>query len=391
MKKSLIAMAFGTFALGMAEFVMMSILPYVARSIQCNIPQAGHLISAYAIGVCAGAPAVVLIARKRPLHLILLALIVIYITGNALMAFCSDLRLGVIFRFLSGLPHGAYFGVGSIVADRLAPRGRSSSAIAVMCSGMTVANLIGIPVGTWISEVISWRMIFLFNALWGIATFVLLYHMVPHMEPLPNTGIKGQFRFMKSAAPWLIIATTTFGNGGIFCWYSYISPLMNQVAGFASSEITMLMVLAGGSMCVGNIIGGKLSDRYSPGETILGVQLIMVFGLLTTFFQASNPGIAVLMLCICTASLFGVSAPQQLLLLRFSKGGEMMGAAMVQVAFNLGNALGAYSGGLPITYGLGYNYPALVGACFVGIGVICTAIFCKIYHKENTGLNLGMQ
>lgn len=148
MKKSLIALAFGTFALGMAEFVMMSILPYVAQSMQCSIPEAGHLISAYAIGVCVGAPSVVLVARKRPLHQILLGLIVIYLTGNLLMASCSDLHLGVLFRFISGLPHGAYFGVGSIVADRLAPRGKSTSAIAIMCSGMTVANLIGIPAGT---------------------------------------------------------------------------------------------------------------------------------------------------------------------------------------------------------------------------------------------------
>lgn len=367
----------------MAEFVMMSILPYVAQSMQCTIPEAGHLISAYAIGVCVGAPSVVLVARKRPLHQILLGLIVICLTGNALMAFCSDLHLGIVFRFISGLPHGAYFGVGSIVADRLAPRGKSSSAIAIMCSGMTVANLIGIPVGTWLSDMLSWRVIFLFNSLWGVLTFILLYRLVPHMEPLPNTGLKGQFRFLRNAAPWLIMATTTFGNGGIFCWYSYINPLMNKVAGFAPSEITLLMILAGGSMCVGNIIGGKLSDRYTPGRTILGMQFLMIFGLIVTFFLASYPDIAVLMLCICTACLFGVSAPQQLLLLRFSKGGEMMGAAMVQVAFNVGNALGAYCGGLPITHGLSYNYPALVGSGFVIIGVISTATFCKLYGREN--------
>ena len=386
MKKSLIALAFGTFALGMAEFAMMSILPYVAQSLRCTIPEAGHLISAYALGVCVGAPSVVLIARKRPLHQILLGLILIYLVGNALMASCTDLHLGVLFRFVSGLPHGAYFGVGSIVADRLAPRGKSSLAIAIMSSGMTVANLIGIPTGTWLSDLVSWRAIFLFNAAWGVLTFVLLYRLVPRMAPLPNTGLKGQFRFLRSAAPWLLIATTMFGNGGIFCWYSYISPLMNQIAGFSPSEITMLMVLAGGSMCVGNLLGGRLSDRYTPGRTIQGVQLCMMVGLLTTFFFARYPGVAVLMMCLCTACLFGVSAPQQLLLLRFSKGGEMMGAALVQVAFNLGNAVGAYCGGLPIAYGLSYNYPALVGVGFVVVGIISTTIFCQMYRKENAAV-----
>ena len=212
----------------MSEFVMMSILPYVAQSMQCTIPEAGHLISAYALGVCVGAPTVVLIARKRPLHQILLALICIYLTGNLMMSACSDLHLGILFRFISGLPHGAYFGVGSIVADRLAPRGKSSLAIAIMSSGMTVANLIGIPAGTWLSDLVSWRAIFLFNGAWGVLTFAMLYRLIPHMAPLPNTGLKGQFRFLKSAAPWLLIITTTFGNGGIFCWYSYISPLMNR-------------------------------------------------------------------------------------------------------------------------------------------------------------------
>ncbi|MCD8319053.1 MAG: MFS transporter AraJ [Paraprevotella sp.] len=386
MKKSLIALAFGTFALGMAEFVMMSILPYVAASMRCSIPEAGHLISAYAIGVCVGAPSVVLVARKRPLHKILLCLMLIYLTGNAMMSFCSDLHLGMLFRFISGLPHGAYFGVGSIVADRLASRGKSTSAIAVTCSGMTVANLVGIPIGSWLSEMVSWRVIFLFNSLWGVLTFILLYRFIPHMEPLPNTGLKGQFHFLKSAAPWLIMAATTFGNGGIFCWYSYISPLMNKIAGFSPSEITLLMVLAGGSMCVGNLIGCRLSDRYTPGKTILDVQSFMVLALLTTFFFASDPGIAVLAMCICTACLFGVSAPQQLLLLRFSKGGEMMGAALVQVAFNLGNAVGAYCGGLPITCGFSYNYPALVGTGFVVVGILATLTFCRKYRIENANI-----
>lgn len=383
MKKSLIALACGTFGLGIAEFVMMSILPYVAQSMQCDIPEAGHLISAYAIGVCVGAPLVVLIARQRPLHQILLGLMLIYLCGNLLMSVCSNLYWAMLFRFISGLPHGAYFGVGSIVADRLSPKGKSSYAIAIMCSGMTVANLIGVPIGTWLSELLSWRSVFLFNGFWGMVTFFFLYRGIPHLPPLPNNGLKGQFRFLKSPAPWLIAATTTFGNGGLFCWYSYVSPQMNLVAGFAPEQITMLMILAGGSMCIGNLLGGRLSDRYTPGRTILAIQWTMLAGLLTLFFFAHFPGIAVLMMCICTACLFGVSAPQQLLLLRFSKGGEMMGAALVQIAFNLGNALGAYCGGLPITYGYDYHYPALVGSAFVAVGICSTAFFCHKYKQEN--------
>ena len=383
MKKSLTALAFGTFGLGMSEFVMMSILPYTAQTLQCNIPQAGFLISAYAIGVCFGAPLVILIARKRPLHQILLALMLIYFTGNLLMSFSASLTQAILCRFISGLPHGAYFGVGSIVADRLAPRGKSSSAIAIMCSGMTVANLIGIPVGTWLSDIISWRSVFVFNSFWGLFTFYFLYRWIPQMEPLPDTGFKGQFRFLKHPAPWLIAATTTLGNGGIFCWYSYISPLMNHVAGFATSEITILMILAGGSMCIGNLLGGKLSDKYTPGRTIFGIQILMLAGLLTVFMASHHAIIAVLAMCVCAACLFGVSSPQQLLLIRYSKGGELMGAAMVQIAFNLGNAVGAYCGGLPIRAGLTYEYPALVGILFVALGLVSTGLFCKKYASTN--------
>ena len=382
MKKSLIALAFGTFALGMAEFVMMSILPYVAQSMQCSIPEAGHLISAYAIGVCVGAPSVVLVARKRPLHQILLGLIVIYLTGNLLMASCSDLHLGVLFRFISGLPHGAYFGVGSIVADRLAPRGKSTSAIAIMCSGMTVANLIGIPAGTWLSDMVSWRVIFLFNGAWGILTFILLYRLVPRMEPLPNTGLKGQFRFLKSAAPWLIMATTTFGNGGIFCWYSYVSPLMIHTSGFTEENLTLVIMLAGFGMFAGNILGGHLSDRFTPEKVVRFTLAAATLTLLGIFFGAHVHYLSVVLMTLCTGCLFCVSSPQQLLILENSRGGEMLGAALVQVAFNLGNALGAYCGGLPIARGLGYEYTALPGAGFTLLGLLTAVVYIRKYPRH---------
>ena len=382
MKKSLIALAFGTLGLGIAEFVMMGILPDVAKDLGISIPVAGHFISAYALGVCVGAP-VLTLARKYPLKHILLVLVTLIMIGNICAALSPNYWVLLAARFISGLPHGAYFGVGSIVAERLADKGKGSEAVSIMIAGMTIANLFGVPLGTSLSTMLSWRATFLLVGIWGIVIMYYIWRWVPHVEGLKDTGFKGQFRFFRKKAPWLLLGATLLGNGGVFCWYSYISPLMNRIAGFAPSEITMLMVLAGGSMCVGNLLGGKLADRYTPGKTILGVQAVMIFGLLTTFFLASYPGIAVLMLCVCTACLFGVSAPQQLLLLRFSKGGEMMGAALVQVAFNLGNAVGAYCGGLPITYGLPYNYPALVGAGFVVIGVISTATFCKKYQTAN--------
>ena len=383
MKKSLIALAFGTLGLGIAEFTMMGILPYVATDLGISIPVAGHFISAYALGVCFGAP-MLLLARKRPLKQILLVLMALMIVGNICASMAPDYWVLLLGRFVSGLPHGAYFGVASIVAGKLADKGKSSEAVSIMIAGMTVANLFGVPLGTSLSHTLSWRATFLLVGAWGLITLYYIWRWVPQVEGLKDTGFKGQFRFLKNLAPWLLIFTTMFGNGGIFCWYSYVTPLMTHVAGFSENSMTFIMVLAGLSMTVGNLMGGKFSDQYGAARVVKYTQVIMVSGLLAIFIAASISWLAVILMCICTAGLFAVSAPQQLLLLRNSRGGEMMGAACVQVAFNLGNAIGAYAGGLPIDAGLGYQYPALVGVFIVLVGLIAVSLYSK---RESASLS----
>ena len=244
MKKSLIALAFGTLGLGIAEFVMMAILPYVAKDLHVSIPTAGHLISAYALGVCAGAPMLTL-ARKLPLKNILLGLVALMMIGNTCAAFSPNFWTMIGARFISGLPHGAYFGVASIVAEKLADKGKGSEAVSIMIAGMTVANLFGVPLGTSLSTMLSWRLTFLLVGVWCIIVLYYIWKWVPQVEGLPDTGFKGQFRFMKTTAPWLILGATMFGNGGGFCWYSYINPLLTKVSGFSAESITLLMVLAG--------------------------------------------------------------------------------------------------------------------------------------------------
>ena len=383
MKKSLIALAFGTLGLGIAEFTMMGILPYVATDLGISIPVAGHFISAYALGVCFGAP-MLLLARKRPLKQILLVLMALMIVGNICASMAPNYWVLLLGRFVSGLPHGAYFGVASIVAGKLADKGKSSEAVSIMIAGMTVANLFGVPLGTSLSHTLSWRVTFLLVGAWGLITLYYIWRWVPQVEGLKDTGFKGQFRFLKNLAPWLLIFTTMFGNGGIFCWYSYVTPLMTHVAGFSENSMTFIMVLAGLSMTVGNLMGGKFSDQYGAARVVKYTQIIMASGLLAIFFAASISWLAVILMCVCTAGLFAVSAPQQLLLLRNSRGGEMMGAACVQVAFNLGNAIGAYAGGLPIDAGLGYRYPALVGVFIVLIGFVAVSLYSK---RESASLS----
>lgn len=377
MKKSLLALASGTLGLGIAEFVMMGVLPNVAQDLGISIPQAGHFISAYAIGVCVGAPLMVFIARTRPLKQILLGLAAIYIVGNLFASLSPNYWTLLVMRFVCGLPHGAFFGVGSIVAEKVADEGKASQAVSLMIAGMTIANLLGVPFGTMFSNLFSWRLPFMFNAVWGVLVYVLLWKWIPNLPALPDVGLKGQFRFLTHLAPWLIILTTMFGNGGVFCWFSYVTPQMIHEAGFSPGNMTLIMMFAGLGMTIGNLVGGRFGDLYGLAPVIKMTQIVMMLALLGTYFFAGNPVLSVLLMFIGTATLFAVSPPQQLLLLQNSRGSEMMGAACVQIAFNLGNALGAYAGGLPIDAGMGYRYPALVGVFVVFLGWICVSVYVK--------------
>lgn len=379
MKKSLIALAFGTLGLGIAEFVMMGILPDVAKDLGISIPVAGHFISAYALGVCVGAPTLIL-ARKHPLKHTLLALVTLIMVGNICAAMAPNYWVLLLARFVSGLPHGAYFGVASIVAEKLADKGKGSEAVSIMIAGMTIANLFGVPLGTSLSNSISWRVTFLLVGCWGVIILYYIWRWVPHVEGLKDTGFKGQFRFLKTPAPWLILGATALGNGGVFCWYSYINPMLTNVSGFSAESITGLMVLAGFGMVVGNLISGRLSDRYTPGKVGTVVQAMICIVLLLIFFLSPYPWLSALLMCLCTAGLFAVSSPEQVLIIRVAKGGEMLGAACVQVAFNLGNAIGAYAGGVAIS--AGYRYPALAGVPFALIGFTLFLIFYKKYQTK---------
>ena len=379
MKKRLIALAFGTLGLGIAEFTMMGILPYVATDLGISIPVAGHFISAYALGVCFGAP-MLLLARKRPLKQILLVLMALMIVGNICASMAPNYWVLLLGRFVSGLPHGAYFGVASIVAGKLADKGKSSEAVSIMIAGMTVANLFGVPLGTSLSHMLSWRVTFLLVGAWGLITLYYIWRWVPQVEGLKDTGFKGQFRFLKKPAPWLILGATALGNGGVFCWYSYITPLLTEVSGFSADSITALMVLAGFGMVVGNLVSGRMSDRYTPGKVGTVVQGMICVILLLIFLLSPHPWCSAILMTLCTAGLFAVSSPEQVLMIRVAPGGEMLGGACVQMAFNLGNAIGAYIGGLALSGG--YRYPALAGVPFALMGFILFLVFYKKFQDK---------
>lgn len=382
MRKStcLLPLALGTFGLGLTEFVMMGILPDTALAMKVSIPQAGSFISMYALGVVAGAVLLVVIARTKPLKTILLWLMSIFTIANLATAFVGNYHLFCAIRFIAGLPHGAFFGVGAISAGRLCEHGRENQAVATMVAGMTVANLLGIPFGTFLSHNLSWRLTFLLIGLFGFVIVYSIIKLIPYLKPLPDNGFRGQFNFLKSIGPWLLIIAVIMGNGGIFCWYSYINPLLVKVSGIMPKYVSIVMVLAGAGMCIGNFLGGKLSDKFSPALVAGMTQLTACIALLLIFFFASNPIASIILMCVCTGCLFAVSAPQQVLLIENARGGEMLGASFSQISFNLGNAIGAFVGALPVKYGLGYQYTAIPGAFFAFIGFVMLFYFYRKYQ-----------
>lgn len=378
MKKALFALSLGTFALGITEYVMMAILSEVASSLSISIPQGGHLISAYALGVAVGAPLLIVGYRFKPKSVLLFLALVMF-AGAVLSVLAPNYWLFLVARFISGLPHGAYFGVASIVAVHLAPEDKKGKAVSTMIAGMTVANLMGVPVSSWLCSTWSWRFPFLITSICALLVLCSIWRWVPNMDRLPVTGFKGQFRFLSTSAPWLILTATLLGNGGVFCWYSYISPLLSQESGFALTQVPMLMIAAGAGMVLGNILSGVLSDRYSAYRVAPATQLLAVVGLILIFFLADYGWLSVVLMVVVAGCLFAVSGPEQFLILRHAPGGEMLGGACVQMAFNLGNALGAFVGGLPISFGCTPRYTALAGIPFCLLGFVCLML---LYRKS---------
>lgn len=380
MKKSLISLAFGTLGLGIAEFVMMGILPDVVKDLHISIPQAGHFISMYALGVAAGAP-ILVFTRKYPPKNILLGLIAIMIVGNIGATLAPNYMSLLVARFISGLPHGAYFGVGSIVAEKLADKGKGAEAVSIMIAGITLANLLGVPLGTSLSTLLSWRTTFLLVSFWGLVTLYYTWRWIPCIEASKSMNIKSQFSFFKHPAPWIVLFATALGNGGILCWYSYISPLLTDVSGFSAESVTGLIALGGFGMVVGNMVSGRMSDKYTPGKVGAVVQGIVCVTLFLMFYLSPYPLFAAVLMTVCAGCLFAISGPEQVMIIRVSPGGEMLGAACVQVAFNVGNAFGSYLGGLVVDTNL--RYPALLGIPLAFSGFVLLCVFYKKYEPKN--------
>ncbi|RYZ68985.1 MAG: MFS transporter, partial [Proteobacteria bacterium] len=370
LNKSLFALAMGGFGIGMTEFVIMGLLPKVSEQLQVTIPEAGYLISSYALGVVIGAPTLTALGRKLSPKTLLVGLMVMFTFFNGISALAPEYYSLAVFRFLSGLPHGAYFGIGSVVASRLAIKGKEAQAVSSMFAGLTIANVVGVPLATYVGYRFGWRMAFAMVAVVGVATVLSLRAWIPVLAPNPGASFREDLKIFRNPSLWLCIFITSIGFGGFFAWISYIAPLLIETTKFSPDAIPFLMTTAGLGMTVGIIGGGKLSDRFSAIPTAIVLMILVALTLtLNGLFAHSQP--AMIGLCFTTGMLALAQCPPiQMLLIKNSKGAEMLGASLGQACFNIGNSLGALLGGIPLTMGYSYRAPQWVGVGMTSVGII---------------------
>jgi len=377
MNKGLLALALGGLAIGMTEFTMMGILPDLAQDLGVEIPKAAHLIALYALGVVVGAPTLVLISGKYPPKRVLMVLMLVFVIFNGLFAFAPSFSLLSLTRFASGLPHGAFFGVGSVVATRLAKSGREAQAVSIMFAGLTLANLLGVPLGTYIGQHFSWRITYILIAFLGLLTFSSLFFWMPDLQQNHKGKLIEQLSYFKKARTWLLVILISIGTGGLFAWISYIAPLVTEVSGVNTNKVPIIMFLVGLGMVIGNLLGGRIADMMNPNKATIFSFSAMVICLLVVHFTASSENMAYVMAFITGVISFTCGTPIQMMLIKDAKGAETFAASAGQACFNIGNTLGAYFGGIPITLGFAYDTPVLVGVGMASTGAILAYAFLK--------------
>lgn len=377
--KSLSSLTLGGFSIGMTEYLMMGLLPDVSASLNVSIPMAGNLISIYALGVVIGAPLMIAFANRLSAKKMLIGLMLLFIIFHLLFAIAPNYPLLLISRFMAGLPHGAFFGVGAVVATHLAKPGQRASAIAVMFLGLTLANCFGVPIDTYIGHKYGFRVAYLLVALCGFFALISIIRWLPNIKIVTQNDYLESFNIFKEIDIWLIIGISAIGTGGTFAWLSYIAPYMTDVVGFSPNMITFIMMSAGFGMIIGNVIGGKLTDNGSALKITATLLIIMII-CLEIIALNTDKTIAVIMTFITGIVAFAFVPTVQILMIKAAKGSEMLASSIIQATANMGNSLGAFLGGIPITLGFGLQSPEYVGMILAFLGFI----FCMlIKYRDN--------
>ncbi|MGW5324507.1 MFS transporter [Streptomyces sp. NPDC004014] len=383
MPLALLALAVGAFGIGTTEFVMMGLLPDVADDLHISIPAAGHLVSAYALGVVVGAPLLAAVTARMSRRTVLIGLMALFVAGNALSALAPGDGALLAARFLSGLPHGAFFGVGAVVATGMVAPERKARSVSLMFLGLTVANIAGVPAATLMGQHLGWRATFLGVSAIGLAAIASLALLIPHdRAAAPTTGLRGELAALRSVPVWLALGTTVAGFGALFAAYSYITPMLTDAAGFAETNVTLLLALFGVGATAGNLLGGRLADHSLRGTLFGGLTaLAAVLVAFPVLMRAEWS--AALSVALLGMAAFVTGSPLQLMVMEKAASAPSLASSANQAAFNLANAGGAWIGGIALTAGFGVTSPALAGAVLavLGLGVAGVAYAVDRRHE----------
>jgi len=377
MPVALLALALSAFAIGTTEFVIMGLLPEVANDLQVTIPSAGWLISGYALGVAIGAPVMALLTAKLPRKKTLILLMAIFIIGNLLCALAYSYNLLMLARVITALCHGAFFGIGAVVAASLVATYHQSAAVALLFTGLTLANVLGVPLGTWFGQLFGWRATFWGVAVIGVLAFIALITSLPGNKNEKPVNLASEISALANGKLWLSLLMTVCFAAAMFTLFSYIAPLLLQVTGISDHGVSWTLFLIGAGLTAGNILGGKLADRNVALSLTGSFLLIALFSLLFSWTSHAL-WLAEITLFLWAMATFATVPGLQINVVRHGKEAPNLVSTLNISAFNVGNALGAWVGGAVIARGYGLTSVPVAAAALAAVGlIVCVITFRK--------------
>jgi DHA1 family inner membrane transport protein len=369
MPLALLALALGAFGIGTTEFVIIGLLPDIATDFGVSIPTAGFLVTGYALGVVVGAPLMTVLGTKFSRKRMLMLLMGLFIAGNLVSAVAPTFGLMLAGRIIASLAHGAFFGIGSVVAAGLVAPQKKAGAIAMMFTGLTVANVIGVPLGTYVGQSAGWRVTFFIVAGFGVLGLAGIAKLVPEIPKPEGVRLRHEIAAFRDVQVLLAMAMTVLGFGGVFAAITYLAPMMTHVTGYSEGSVTWLLVLFGLGMVGGNLLGGRYADRRLMPmlyATLGGLAVVLALFTVT----AHNKVAAAVTIVLIGALGFATVPPLQKRVLDHASGAPTLASAVNIGAFNLGNALAAWLGGLFLSAGFGYTTPNWVGAALAASALL---------------------
>ncbi|EJF75826.1 MFS transporter [Bartonella alsatica] len=379
------ALAIGSFAIGTAEFVAMGLQPEMARSSYVDIPKAGQYISAYAFGVVIGAPLLAVATAKLSRKAVLIGLMFFYALANITSAFFSDFSMLVVLRFISGLPHGIYFGLATLVASSMAEMNERSKAVGYVMLGLTIATILGAPSATWLGQIICWQVAFMLVGSIALLCCFLIWKFLPSGLNISNTSLLSELDVLKQKQVWFLLAMVSVGASGLFSVFTYIKSTLMHISNVSIDWVPFIMPLVGLGMVVGNLLGPELAVKVGTSPLIFFAMLWSAFVFFLFFFLSYTPLTAALG-CFLVGTSFAAMPSIQTKIMDVALHGQILAGALMQSAFNIANALGAESGAWILNLGYSYEYTAILGGILTLGGLL---IFCFSWYVEKHDQHLS--